>query len=284
VQSQYSGLLQFAQFNQRSQTGEIKAVSNQSPADFLAGEDVASQDNVLTFYRRVPWLFRAVEMRADAVSSAPFRIMRGETEVDHSATWQDTTGLLPEPVDLLWQIEAALTLWGTAYLWRERNRVKRLPLRYIVPVTVEPEIDETAGLQGFWRTLGAGRKWATPDDMVYLWKPDPTVELGPPTISPVIAAMSSAGVLFAIDAFAQAFVSRGAIKATLLTVEGNPTEEEKKRLANFPVGQGLFFAGQNHVHIQIIASQTETGLISTNPTSNNRPQPPVNDTTTGGYV
>lgn len=43
------------------------------------------------------------------------------------------------------------------------------------------------------------------------------------------------------------------------------TEEEKKRLANFPVGQGLFFAGQNHVHIQIIASQREHSLISTNP-------------------
>jgi type IV secretory pathway VirB4 component len=43
------------------------------------------------------------------------------------------------------------------------------------------------------------------------------------------------------------------------------TEEERKRLANFPVGQGLFFAGQNHVHIQIIASPTETSLISTNP-------------------
>jgi len=45
------------------------------------------------------------------------------------------------------------------------------------------------------------------------------------------------------------------------------TEEEKKRLANFPVGQGLFFAGQNHVHIQIIASETETKLITTNPSS-----------------
>jgi len=44
------------------------------------------------------------------------------------------------------------------------------------------------------------------------------------------------------------------------------TEEERKRLANFPVGQGLFFAGQNHVHIQIIASQTETQLISSTPT------------------
>lgn len=43
------------------------------------------------------------------------------------------------------------------------------------------------------------------------------------------------------------------------------TSEEKKRLAQFPVGQGLFFAGQNHVHIQILASPTETGLITTNP-------------------
>jgi conjugal transfer ATP-binding protein TraC len=42
------------------------------------------------------------------------------------------------------------------------------------------------------------------------------------------------------------------------------TGEEKKRLSQFPVGQGLFFAGQNHVHIQIIASPTETSLITTN--------------------
>ncbi len=43
------------------------------------------------------------------------------------------------------------------------------------------------------------------------------------------------------------------------------TEEEKKRLSNFPVGQGLFFAGQNHVHVQIIASGTENQLVTTNP-------------------
>ncbi len=43
------------------------------------------------------------------------------------------------------------------------------------------------------------------------------------------------------------------------------TQEEKKRLSQFPVGQGLFFAGQNHVHIQVIASPTETSLITTNP-------------------
>ena len=48
------------------------------------------------------------------------------------------------------------------------------------------------------------------------------------------------------------------------------TDEERKRLSNFPVGQGLFFAGQNHVHIQIVASDTEESLITTNPVSNKR--------------
>jgi len=43
------------------------------------------------------------------------------------------------------------------------------------------------------------------------------------------------------------------------------TSEEKLRLSQFPVGQGLFFAGQNHVHIQVIASPTEADLISTTP-------------------
>jgi type IV secretory pathway VirB4 component len=43
------------------------------------------------------------------------------------------------------------------------------------------------------------------------------------------------------------------------------TDEERKRLSNFPVGQGLFFAGANHVHIQVVASRTEHQLVTTNP-------------------
>ncbi len=49
------------------------------------------------------------------------------------------------------------------------------------------------------------------------------------------------------------------------------TEEETKRLANFPVGQGLFFAGQNHVHIQIEPSDTEKELSNTNPQIADKP-------------
>jgi conjugal transfer ATP-binding protein TraC len=43
------------------------------------------------------------------------------------------------------------------------------------------------------------------------------------------------------------------------------TQEEKNRLSQFPVGEGLFFAGLNHVIIRVLASDTETSLISTNP-------------------
>lgn len=43
------------------------------------------------------------------------------------------------------------------------------------------------------------------------------------------------------------------------------TSEEKKRLTQFPVGQGLFFAGLNHIHIRIDASPTEAELITTDP-------------------
>ena len=43
------------------------------------------------------------------------------------------------------------------------------------------------------------------------------------------------------------------------------TQEETKRLTQFPVGEGLFFAGLSHVVIRIMGSPTEEQLITTNP-------------------
>ena len=65
------------------------------------------------------------------------------------------------------------------------------------------------------------------------------------------------------------------------------TSEEKKRLSQFPVGQGLFFAGQNHVHIQVMASPSETQLITTNPAEvkaiEQQGQIPLNQPSTGTF-
>ena len=67
------------------------------------------------------------------------------------------------------------------------------------------------------------------------------------------------------------------------------TEEEKKRLANFPIGQGLFFAGPNHVHIQIEGSDTEKSLVDTRPQTAEQPQAPAEnfipmESGTSGYI
>lgn len=43
------------------------------------------------------------------------------------------------------------------------------------------------------------------------------------------------------------------------------TSEEKKRLSQFPVGEGLFFAGLSHIIMRILGSPTEEQLITTNP-------------------
>jgi type IV secretory pathway VirB4 component len=45
----------------------------------------------------------------------------------------------------------------------------------------------------------------------------------------------------------------------------NLSEGERQLLLEANVGQGLFFAGQNHVAIQIIASYPEHQLITTDP-------------------
>ncbi len=45
----------------------------------------------------------------------------------------------------------------------------------------------------------------------------------------------------------------------------NLTEQEKYLLIEAAVGEGLFFAGKKHVYLSVVASQTETQIITTNP-------------------
>ena len=76
---------------------------------------------------------------------------------------------------------------------------------------------------------------------------------------------SRMGRAIVANASMQILLKQSASAVDVLSDVFKLTSEEKKRLSQFPVGQGLFFAGQNHVHIQILASPTETGLITTNP-------------------
>lgn len=72
----------------------------------------------------------------------------------------------------------------------------------------------------------------------------------------------------------QILLKQSSSAVDILTNTFKLTSEEKKRLSQFPIGQGLFFAGQSHVHIQVIASTTETELITTNPEEVKQQAPP----------
>lgn len=76
---------------------------------------------------------------------------------------------------------------------------------------------------------------------------------------------SRMGRAIVANASMQFLLKQSASAVDVLSEVFKLTAEERKRLSQFPVGQGLFFAGQNHVHIQVVASPTEASLITTNP-------------------
>ncbi len=91
--------------------------------------------------------------------------------------------------------------------------------------------------------------------------------LGLTTISQDVEDMMSSQMGRAIvsNSSMQLLLKQSTSAVDVLSAVFKLTSEEKKRLSQFPVGQGLLFAGQNHVHVQIIASPTETSLITTSP-------------------
>ncbi|HWB39293.1 MAG TPA: DUF87 domain-containing protein [Candidatus Saccharimonadales bacterium] len=78
---------------------------------------------------------------------------------------------------------------------------------------------------------------------------------------------SRLGRAIVANASMQFLLKQSSTAVDVLTDVFKLTSEERKRLSQFPVGQGLFFAGQSHVHLQVVASPTETALITTNPDS-----------------
>ena len=212
--------------------------------NWLTGKPDADKAGVEQYFKAIPWLFRGVQLRAQAVANMPFALVKdsggGGKDFDHSQEWENKVGFLPNPSDLLWLIEAALTLTGKCYLWRKFQGMQTLGLRYILPtsVTWEP-VKDVNGVVQFdkannkpkvtWeRDLGQGPKPIPDGSIVYLWAPDPYVEFGEPTTCPAVAALMAAGVLANMDEFIANFFRRGAIKATVFMAENMPKGEAEK--------------------------------------------------------
>lgn len=213
-----------------------------SPRNSDATDSRGATEAATNYYQSVAFLFRCVQIRQQALLRVPWAITRNGTDV-----WTSEEPTPPLALDFAANIrqmlrltEAALCLSPEAFWFRERNRVRTLSLRWHAPTSVIPQWSETEGLTGFKRTLGRGQsRTFEVDDYVYFALPNPMHETLPGR-PPAQAAMAAAGVLYNVDAFASAFFERGAIKATVLTIDGNPAQAEVQKLEAW---WKRFFAG-----------------------------------------
>lgn len=188
-----------------------------------------------SLYSVVGWLYACVNLRADRVSSMPWAIFSGETRLVSDEDDLAAYPFLDNLTDLLELTESSLCILGYAYWFKQRNlRNHPLALRWFAPDTIQVLYDRTSGIAGFRRLLDPTRSVAvgvdfTTDDIVYFRLPNAFSELEPGS-PPAKAAMADTSVLHNMNSFKAAFFERGAIKATVLTIDGNPADAEVKKL------------------------------------------------------
>jgi HK97 family phage portal protein len=182
----------------------------------------------------VGYVARCVDLRANGVAGLPWTVSRGE---ETTASNEDATPYpwLSNLTDLLYLTEAALAIgWdgrGQAYWYQVRNRTKKpLSLRWFAPDTMTPVWDARDGLIRFERRVDNKVFQYPVEDVPYFAMPNPMHETEPGP-SPVATALADVSVVYNLNEFASAFFDRGAIKATILTMEGGiPGEAQKEQL------------------------------------------------------
>lgn len=207
----------------------------------------ASNDGELapaTAVQVVPILYRALNMRANAIAAMPWALTRGQAggqDVTDREEWRGITRKMGRRLRLTSQ---SLDIYGAAYWVKETNPFGRnLTPRWLMPTsltavteaTVTPQIRaETTpneGLYGFTRRAGDREMFLPWDQVVWFWEPSQTSEVG---YGPgcVRAALAAAGALNHMDRFVEAYFKRGVIKATVFQVEGNTTKGEMEAVQN----------------------------------------------------
>lgn len=191
--------------------------------------------NADALFGDVAWMFRAVMLRVNEFAAMPFEVLRGDEVIDSSDDYQNAVEFLPDPIVLFKQMQASLTMTGTAYLLPQQNRYAKArntlsELQYAAPQTMRPEYNpRTGALLSYKRAVNTETLTLAPENVFAFWYPDYAVELGPPKHFPARAACKAAGVLYNLDVFLEMFAARGMVKSMLVALAGNPPKDERTR-------------------------------------------------------
>lgn len=184
-------------------------------------ETVEGPSDAKKQYAAVSWVFRCTQLRADALSSIPYSVFKGESENEYE--W---------PIDLrgkLWAAEAFLCNFGAAYWLKEGTRRELQDLRVLNAGTMKVKTDPKKGIVGFSQFIQGGETKFKPEEIVYfrMWHPED--DLGP-GVAPARVALEACGLAQNANQWASQFFKSGAIPAVILTTEGMPPETEIARI------------------------------------------------------
>lgn len=193
--------------------------------DLLTSDGVPN--SVATLYKYVPLLFRAVQLRCDALSSVPVAIMKGE---ENEVEWPYPTKL----GELLWRWEASCLLSGAAFGELVTNKSGyRKDIRYRNPFDMT--VKYTNGILDF-RQNSSGATWkndlrAGTYEMFYLAEYDPSQDVLP-GVGAAMAATIDTKLLYALAKFPEMYFEGGAMPVTLLGIDTND-KGEIERIQNW---------------------------------------------------
>jgi HK97 family phage portal protein len=219
-----------------------------------------SLSDTYKLYTSVPYLYRAIDIRAKTIAAMPYRVERNGTDVTDNTIYKP---IIDNVHKLIYRTEAAICLYGRAYWTKDiENRIP-VPV-WLLPTLVQPFYQSGKGLvrYDYWAGIDSvysGRHIQfQPDELVSFELPSIGSE-GWYGIAPAYVAANSAATLYGIDRFASGYFDRGAIKATVLSVEGNPTQKHKDELTNW--FQSMLSGIRNAWTTAVLSSKVEPIVI-----------------------
>jgi len=198
---------------------DTKALTVDQFFDYL--DRLTDEPTKVKIYATVAWVYRCIELISNNLSAIPYKILRGETELEDF------------PIDfdaLLWSLGADLSIFGAGFWLKDRPRVTQ-ELQRLNPQTMRVKKSPSEGIVGFVQEIdGAKDKAFKVEDIIYFRYYHPSDDLGP-GVSPMQVALEAADLGRNANVWASQFFSHGAIPAVILHTEQNVPDAELERVS-----------------------------------------------------
>lgn len=213
-------------------------IRNMPPEAWTSVFGDPTDGNVYDLAKHVPWLYRGINVIAEAIVNLP----RDDDALEYANVKIDFATILNELVgDYL--------LAGAMFACMEENAMGgNRTMRRFHPKTIKLITDATEGLVGFERNLRDNQKYFYEvGELAHAWIPSRTSEIAIGD-APATAAIRASGLLSSIDEHAVKYFEAGAINPTIAKIEDFQAYPESEQERTKSILDRLFGRGNQTAH------------------------------------